>query len=442
MQTQTTRIDYRPRAQFWPFHQRRERFAALVCHRRAGKTVACINDLILRASICPYSDGRYAYIAPYYTQGKDIAWAYLKRYARPLLSAEPHESELRVDLRNGARVRIYGADNPDRLRGIYLDGCVLDEFPDMIPSVWTEVIRPALSDRIGWAVFIGTVKGIGNLWKLYQDAPGKGWYRLLLKASQTGIIPATELSAAKSEMSDDEYEQEYECSPYAAIAGSYYGREFADYIDRWDRICDLPHDPDIPVHTAWDIGVSDYTAIWAWQENGPDVHVINFHQNYGKGVDYYVDVLNDWGYNYGIDWVPPDAKVREWGNNAKPRIKSMIDLGRNPIVVDNQSLMDGINAARIMLRRTWFDGKACSDGIDALRNYRAMFNGIQRAYALRPLHGWASHAADALRYMALAWRGDKRPPIGTDNGVRPASVTFDDLLATMSRERRGAGRRI
>jgi phage terminase large subunit len=151
-------VDYTPRVQFDAFHARTQRWAIIVAHRRAGKTVATINDLLRGAAAETKPNGRYAYIGPLLCQVKDVAWGYLKHYAEPALAAPPHESELRVDLHNGARIRLYGADNPDRLRGIYFDGVVLDEFADMSPAVWIDVVRPALADRRGWAVFIGTPK--------------------------------------------------------------------------------------------------------------------------------------------------------------------------------------------------------------------------------------------------------------------------------------------
>jgi phage terminase large subunit len=163
-------IPYAPRRIFLPYHERTQRWSAIVAHRRCGKTVACVNDLIRAAITLEKPDGRYAYIAPLFNQAKDVAWLYLKRYAQPLLASPPNETELRIDLLNGSRIRLYGADNPDRLRGIYLDGVVLDEYAQMAPSLWGEVIRPLLTDRQGWATFIGTPKGKDKFgfWGIYD----------------------------------------------------------------------------------------------------------------------------------------------------------------------------------------------------------------------------------------------------------------------------------
>lgn len=163
--------------QFMPFHTRKERWACMVAHRRAGKTVACVNELIKGALTCTLPDPRFAYVAPYYAQAKDVAWQYLKQYTSVIPGMSANESELRVDLPGGRRIRLYGAENYDRMRGLYLDGVVLDEYADMDPRVWPQVIRPALSDRRGWAAFIGTPKGRNSFYDLF-DAAGKSpeWF--------------------------------------------------------------------------------------------------------------------------------------------------------------------------------------------------------------------------------------------------------------------------
>ena len=160
-------LPYAPRRVFLPYHARAQRWSCIVAHRRCGKTVACINDMIKRALMLQRSHGRYAYVAPFLAQAKEVAWEYLKRYAAPIIT-DKNEGELWVELMNGSRIRLHGADNPDRLRGNYLDGVVLDEFGDMRPSIWGGVIRPMLADRLGWATFIGTPKGRNEFAKVYE----------------------------------------------------------------------------------------------------------------------------------------------------------------------------------------------------------------------------------------------------------------------------------
>ena len=241
MDEKRVKIKYRPREQFRSFHDRKQRWSVLVCHRRAGKTVATLNDLIRGAVNECKPEGRYAFIFPQRNQAKDTAWRYLRRYAEPLLGKPPNESELRVDLVNGSMIRLYGADNPDALRGPYLDGIVLDEFADMKPEVWHEVVRPMLADRRGWAVFIG-----------YQDAkknPAE-WSSMMLKASESGIIAPTELADLRREMGEDQYQQEFECSFEAAIKGAFYAEEMRTMLAEC-RITNVAIDKDVRVHTAW-----------------------------------------------------------------------------------------------------------------------------------------------------------------------------------------------
>ena len=220
----------------------------------------------VRGACNPREDPRYAYVAPLLSQAKDVAWEYLKRYTAEIPGVAVHESELRVDLPRGVRIRLYGADNPDRLRGLYLDGVVFDEFAQMQPRVWSEVIRPALTDREGWAVFIGTPMGRNQFHALYEQARADpGWLAALFRASETAIIPAAELAEAAKAMTEEQYAQEFECSFDAAVVGSYYGRIIAD-LERDRRIRGVSWEPKVPVVTAWDLGIGDSTAIWFCQQ--------------------------------------------------------------------------------------------------------------------------------------------------------------------------------
>jgi hypothetical protein len=203
---------YEPREQFKPLHQRKTRWACMVCHRRAGKTVSSVNELVLRALLTTKKNARYAYIAPLYRQAKDVAWVYLKEAVKEFTS-KVRESGLRVELPNGAWITLYGADNPDALRGLYFDGVVLDEYGDTRPSLWGQVILPTLADRKGWALFIGTPKGKNHFYQIYKRSQEEsGWFTLTLKASTSGILDPDELLEMKAQMTPEEFEQEMECS--------------------------------------------------------------------------------------------------------------------------------------------------------------------------------------------------------------------------------------
>src|SRR3989304_9208154 len=297
-------LPYAPRRVFVPYHARSQRWAVLVAHRRAGKTVACINDVIAKALQLKRQHGRYAYVAPFLAQAKEVAWEYLKRFALPALK-DKNESELWVELLNGARIRIHGADNPDRLRGAYLDGVVLDEYADMRTSVWGEVVRPMLADYQGWAPFIGTPKGRNEFFQLWDRSQAdRRWFSAMLRASETGLLPANELQDARGDMTPEQYEQEFECSFEAAILGAYFGKEIAQ-AGREGRICSVPYEPLLPVNTAWDLGKGQHMAVWFWQMVGSEIRVIDHHQgSQNDSIPETVSAIKRRPYKWGTDFVP------------------------------------------------------------------------------------------------------------------------------------------
>lgn len=438
MATERRVIPYAPRRLFIPYHARTQRWAVMVAHRRFGKTVGTINDLIKRAIELKLDHGRFAYVAPYLSQGKEIAWEYLKRFAAPAIT-DKNESELWVELCGKARIRIHGADNPDRLRGAYLDGVVLDEYADMRPSVWGEVIRPMLADRQGWATFIGTPKGHNEFFDVWDQAQGNpAWFTAMFRASETGVLAYDELNDAARDMTPEQYAQEFECSFEAAITGAYFGKEMAD-AERAGRICELPYERQLPVHTAWDLGIGDSTAIWFFQVVGSEIRVIDHYEAHSQGLPHYASVLASKPYQYGDDFVPHDAKVRELGT-GRTRIETLQQLGRKPKLVPAHKVMDGINAARLSMPMIWFDRYKCKDGIEALRQYRAEFDEKTRAFKDNPRHDWTSHSADAFRYLAMAWREmapqpQKPEPERRLNVGIAGGATFNDLVGELGRRR-------
>jgi len=407
-------IPYKPREQAIPFHDRTERFACLVAHRRFGKTVASLNDLIRDALTIDRPNVRVAYIAPYYRQAKAIAWDYLKEFTAPIPGIEVNASELRIDFPNGARIRLFGADNYDAMRGLYFDSVVLDEPADFPASAWPTVIRPALADRKGRATFIGTPKGKNDFWEIYnyaQSAPD--WFCAMYKASETGILDDEELVEAKRTMGEDRYEQEFECSFEAAIQGAYYATEMKEAMDA-GRICAVPYDKSLSVVTAWDLGIGDSTAIWFAQYAGREIRMIDYYENSGVGLDHYAKVLADKGYHYTRHVLPHDARVKELGS-GKSRIETLANLGIKDVqIAPSLAVEDGIQAVRSMIGRTWFDAEKCERGIEALRQYRREFDDKLKTWRGRPLHDWTSHGSDAMRYLAIGYSeagGDWGKPI-------------------------------
>ena len=427
------KLGYQARPQFAAFHARKQRWACIVAHRRAGKTVACVMDLIDAALRCQKTEGRFSYISPTYTQSKDTCWQYLKRFTNDIPGVEQRESDLMVVFPNGSRVRLYGADNYDRLRGSYADALVIDEYADIDPRAWPEVLRPSLADRHGWAVFIGTPKGRNDFYRVHEHATiDPNWFSLVLRASETGILPQHELDDVRDMMTVEQYAQEMECSFNAAILGSYFGREL-EQAETDGRIASVPYDPLLPVHTAWDLGIGDSTAIWFFQVSRAEVRVIDHYEAAGHGLPHYAAVLVSRGYTYGTDYLPHDAQARQLGTGRSLWETLHSLTNRIPRVLPQQNVMDGINAARVTIGSAWFDADKCHEGLEALRAYRADYDDKRKAFTDRPRHDWASHSADSFRYLALAWREMqpeklKPPPIDTwaraferaDTGGEPA----------------------
>ena len=387
------------------------RWAIIVCHRRFGKTVLAVNHLIRAAMRSQSKDARFAYLAPTYAQGKAVAWDYLKHYSLPIPGVKINESELRIDYPNGSRIRIYGCDNPDSLRGLYLDGAVLDEYALMSPRVFAEIISPALSDRKGWAIFIGTPWGHNHFYDLLDVAQGKNeWLTAIYKASETDIIDPEELARLKDMMSIQQYSQELECSFEGAIQGAYYSEQI-EKAEADNRITNVPYDARCEVETWWDLGMNDATAIWFSQTVGKEVRLIDYYESSGSGLEHYVKVLKDKGYNYAAHNLPHDAEVRELGT-GKSRVETLESMGLRSIeIVPKLSIEEGIEALRTLFSVLWFDKTKCKDGLNALKNYRKEWDEKRQTFKSRPLHDWSSNGADAGRYFAVGYKERTKPQI-------------------------------
>jgi phage terminase large subunit len=380
------------------------RWSVAVCHRRFGKTVLAINHLQKAATKCTKREPRFAYIAPTYKMAKRIAWDYLVHYARPIPGADPNISELRMDYPNGGRVSLYGADNPDALRGIYLDGVVLDEYGLMSEELWGEVIRPLLSDRQGWAFFIGTPNGKNQFYEKVKEAQATpGWFFAEYKASQTGILSAEELASARQTMTDDQYQQEYECSFDASVKGAIFAREMRQAFED-GRVTSVPYEPMLPVDTYWDLGVDDFMTIWFGQSSqGGEFRAIDYYENSGHGLQHYWSVLKEKPYAYGTHYAPHDIKVREL-TSGRSRIEAAASLGLSFVVAPKMSIEDGINAARMLLPKCWFDAAKTAQGVEALKHYQWKPIDVKfPTSAPLPVHNWASHGADAFRTAAVCY---------------------------------------
>ena len=429
-------LPYAPRKAFMPFHLRTERWSCLVAHRRAGKTVAAINDLIKRAITEGNRQAQYAYIAPFRSQAKRVAWDYIKYYAAPITKST-NESDLMVELVNGAKIMLFGGDNADAMRGMGFNGVYLDEYGDFRPSVWGNVIRPTLSSTMGWAVFGGTPKGKNQFHDIYRVSQATpDWFLLRLPASASKLLPDTELRAAREQLSQDQYDQEYECSFDAAILGAFYGLEMRR-VDEEGRIKELPFEPESPVYTAWDLGYRDDTAIWFYQVVRGEIRVMDYFAVSGASIEEICQAVIDKGYLYTRHWLPHDARAKTLASGGKSIIEQLAEhLGMSKLaIVPEIGVQDGIQAVRMVLPRCWFD-PSCDEGLEALRQYQREYDEDKKAFRQNPRHDWCSHPADAFRMLAVAYKveaKDERPP----KGKTLQTITLDELWEYDTQYHRG-----
>ena len=397
-------IPYTPRELQNKLHEdlNNYRFAVLACHRRFGKTVMLINHLIRAALQNKLVNPRYAYIAPTYKQAKNIAWDYLKMFAGPIPTTRFNETELRCDLPNGSRITLLSSENPDSLRGLALDGVCIDEVAQIEPKLWNEIIRPALSDRKGFCYFIGTPAGMSNLfYELYQHAVADDkWYAYTAPASKTKIIDQEELDAAKKQMGDTKYRQEFECDWVANIEGSIYGKIMKKLEDN-KQITLMAYDPTLLVSTVFDIGVGDSTAIVFFQKLGNTIRIIDFYENRREGLPHYIQVLKEKDYIYDKHFAPHDIEVQEF-SSGKTRREVAYQLGIRFRILPKLPLEDGIHSLKMILPRCYFNLDKTKPLIDALRHYHRKYNEKMKMFNNKPVHDWSSHACDAMRYLAIS----------------------------------------
>ena len=410
---QDIEIPYYPREQQREVHElvSTHRFGVIVAHRRWGKSVCFANELIKKCLSTEKPDYRAAFIAPTYQQAKAVLWDELKRYlaVMPRGVFTVNESELRMDFMNGARIRLFGADNPDRLRGLYFDDVVADEMDTTKLEMFTEIIRPAIADRKGNFYAIGTFKqSNGALGQLYDMADQDGWFRRIYPVSESRSLDPEEVEAAKGVMSREEFAREFECVRVSAVKNSILGR-YIDEADEADRITSVPYDPSLPVTTAWDLGVGDSTSIWFAQQVGRgEVRLIDYYEASGEGLPHYAQVLKDRGYTYGEHIAPHDIGVRELGT-GKSRLEVAAGFGINfrvlPRVSQNtrSEIDERIEASRMLLPRCFFDREKTATGVEALRSWHRDTTPTGELKH-QPVHDWASHAADAFGYLAMGIR--------------------------------------
>jgi len=386
-----------------------KRHRCAVLHRRAGKTVMAVYDGLAAMLSEPLPSPRVAYIAPFLKQAKKLAWDYLASAVKNAPDYfDVNQSELQVTFKpKDAKFMLLGADNIDAIRGMYFDHVIVDELADCDPRLIPSVVRPAIADRKGRMLLMGTPKGRMNmLYDLSQvpaDDPDWAFYKY--KWDETGMIGAGEIDALRREMSEALFAQEFECSFNAALLGSIYGKEM-ERLQTERRVTKVAYDDSYPVITAWDLGYADATAVWFIQEVGSDIRVIEYKEwTLTKLTDVIKQVLGR-PYQYSYHIGPHDLRVHEL-TLGRTREDIARELGVEFHIAPKWPLEDGIEALRLILQFLWIDAENASHGLECLINYQFEFDDRKKSFKIAPLHDWTSHACDALRMYAVA-RDDLR----------------------------------
>lgn len=395
--------------------------AILVWHRRGGKDLTCLQYTVQEAFRRP---GLYWHVLPTYKQGRKIVWEGMTgdvRNPRKFLSYWPEstilrkrDDEMTLWLQGGSQWSVVGTEDVDRLVGSNPVGVVMSEFALQHVAVW-HYLAPILVENGGWAIFPSTPRGYNHLWDLLRRAKEhpKIWFTQELTVDDTGAVPLELIEQERQMgMPEEIIQQEYYVSFAASLAGSFYSQQM-QRMKTEGRLCNVPTMENLCVHTAWDLGMSDATAIWFFQRNRDELRFLDCYYASGQPLSHYARVLqekreaNNWV--YGEHLLPHDAMVREY-STAKTRLQTLGDLGFRARAVPRMAFGDGIELVRAMLTRSLIDAEKCKTGIQALREYRKKETGLRDpdgnpVYADQPVHDWTSHLCDAIRSAACGLRG-------------------------------------
>lgn len=397
-----------------------------VWHRRAGKDKFSINLINGKAL---ERKGNYFYLFPEQRQARRNIWngidkngiRFLDHFPPSLLASEPNNTEMLIRYINGSTFQLLGSDNYDSLMGGNPVGAIFSEFSLHNPIGW-ELIKPILNENGGWAFFQGTPRGTNHLYKMYSQAKNNpNWFSQFLTINDTvdekgnPVVTAAQIEEDRAEGSPEEIiQQEYYCSFTAGNVGSYYGKYLAKARAK-GNVKNFDIDPRLPVFTFWDLGISDYTCIWFMQPYKKEMRLINYYEFNGEGLDHYFNVLHEFGkkhqLQYRAHFAPHDMKVREL-TTGKSRFEYALSRGFRFQIVPNIPIQDGIDAVRAQFPSLIFHETNCKQGLDCIMEYRKKYSEEHHCYSDKPLHNWASHGADALRYLVVGWQdyyADKTP---------------------------------
>lgn len=390
-------------------YRARKRFDVRVWHRRAGKTFSAVSELLiggleagqLEAPLDPPHRGYY--VGPTFAQAKSIAWDYLRRFTEAIPGIRQNESELRVDFPgSGARLQLLGAENYNRLRGLYADDIVLDETALVPREAWTQVILPMLADRQGRALVQGTPMGRMNLffdlWQEANDEPGE-WSRSLLRVDETGVLDPAEVARLKRRMSEAEFAQEMLCSWDAALQGSFWGTQMAA-LEAAGRVTTVRADRALPVFAAVDLGWSDTMVVGFAQMAGTEFRILDCRAYEFTSIPQMVETWRELPFRVQTVVLPHDAKVTELGT-GRTRQETFHALGCSTVICPDVGLHEGIEQVRQALEHVWFDREHTRVLREACIGYRSELDSVRGVHRRQPLHSWESHYADMLRYLVV-----------------------------------------
>ena len=360
------------------------------------------------------------YIFPTFRQARMALWDGINSDGERIIEYIPKElivnkndSEMKIRLINGSILQMVGSQDVDRVRGTACYGAVFSEYAMQDPEAWS-VVRPILAQNDGWALFASTPKGKNSFWDLYQLASSSDkWYCSKLTVDDVDYISQETLEDERREMSDDLFLQEYKCSFSAGVEGAYYAKYLAN-MKLNGQIADVPYEVGFPVHTAWDLGMSDSTVIIFFQVIGQTVRVIDYYENSSRGLEHYISLLRSKDYIYGKHMAPHDIAVRELGTGMS-RLEKARSLGVNFLTAPNLPIIDGIEAVRTTLGKMWIDATKCERLVKVIDNYRKEWDNKKKVYRDKPLHDQWSDGADALRYLCVSLSK-------TRNGLSPEDL--------------------
>lgn len=384
----------------------------IVWNRRAGKDKTCFS---MMAKAAAEVKGLYYYIFPLFTQGRDAIWDALDKSGFPTLEHCPpglwdkkNDHEMKLSLKNGSIIKVVGSMDVNRLVGTNPRGAVFSEYSLQDPQVWGYML-PIFAENEGWAAFNYTPRGDNHAKKFHQHAINNPkWFSSFKTVDDTHSVTPITLDETRADYinrygNDFLFLQEFYCSFDTPIMGAVYGNEMTRAREQ-GRVGNYKYDESKGVHTAWDLGASDSTCIWFFQKDGNSINLIDYYESHGAGMKHYADVLDGKGYSYVSHTLPHDAehKVQGKEERAKNRKEMLEDLGiQNIQIAPLGGVLDGIAVARTLLSRCKFDEENCKRGLECLKEYRHKWNERNRDFKALPEHDWASHGADAFRYLAV-----------------------------------------